>query len=341
MFAKHKSKPWSRLGFYIRKQFTALLACFMVSQLYIFLHEAGHALASLALGYQIASFQGTFLDNPPHVSIWYPPVGGLRPLVSLAGTVFPSLAWLLFLVFSRRSSSWVTWIIKLFSTIIVLLYTLDWAIEPLFYHPSPVRQANDVLNFLYETGFDPRLVSGISFLASLAIILIFYLRVVHRAEFSLGLKSFRWCRYTKVESFALQGLIAIFTASMVTAAAANWASGPVIVNMAQNQPPDGYHLVLSAPLREAPSPSETIHEFAVKDIRQVNYFIVFSGKQSPDLEVHLEGPIGPKWTLLSGNLLGYPGTASLTHVLLIPGTYRLVVSPGNASGVLGIFTDTK
>ncbi len=132
---------------------TILVLLAPAAQLFVAVHESGHALAALALGATIRDVHVCILTGKPHVSYaGLPDVG--QAIVLMSGPGLMLLAWLAWLLTLGRTRS--VWHEKLLfmSSVGALFPLLLWSIMPVLY-ASGRRVRDDSVLFVEHAGANP------------------------------------------------------------------------------------------------------------------------------------------------------------------------------------------
>lgn len=103
----------------------------LVVQVFLLLHELGHALAAVSVGGAVIGFDARLLSPRPHVSYAFLDVtAGQRAFVSAAGTLLPTLVWgTVILALPRRVAPHVA-LLRLGASAGVLAGLLPWLVFP-------------------------------------------------------------------------------------------------------------------------------------------------------------------------------------------------------------------
>lgn len=156
----------------VRNLFIMLISIFIELILYIFLHESGHALVSLACGAKITAFSiiGAYTSS----------IGGTFNVVtsslnSAAGMLLPVLVSFFYMLFYRKECGNVYYVFFSFYFVIASSGSiLAWIIVPLTYLAGNAPVADDVTKFLSVSGISPILVMIFAFLLfAISILLAF------------------------------------------------------------------------------------------------------------------------------------------------------------------------
>ena len=135
-----------------------VLLTLILIQGYLLLHEAGHALAALAVGANVTAIDARLWSDRPHAAYDFGDVGGAaRAFVTAAGTLLPLAVWALALAFvpTRPPPRWA--VVRLAASTGALAGLLVWLVLP---WPAMHARAptDDVVRFTQQSGWPPALV---------------------------------------------------------------------------------------------------------------------------------------------------------------------------------------
>ncbi len=152
-----------------------LLAVFIETILYIFLHEGGHALVAVLCGAKITSFSivGAYVIS----------TGGnytqvTSSLQKVAGALLPvvfSVCYILF-GFNKNKKGEFYRIFSMFSAFIPIGSLFAWVFVPVAFMAGDTEKPDDVIQFLNISGIHPVIVMSISAALILAYIFIIWKR---------------------------------------------------------------------------------------------------------------------------------------------------------------------
>lgn len=246
-----------------------LLATLAFVQVYLLLHEAGHALAAWSVGGTVRTLDARPWSPRAHAAYDLPAVGAAaRAFVTAAGTLLPYAVWALaLLVLPRRLPAAYAWL-RLTASFGILVGLVPWMVLPwpTFRASAP---GDDVVRFTLTSGWPPAGVAALAAALLLGGVAWAWWRVGGRTELAAMRRSAaasavpaRAVVATALLVVALAALAIGVRAAFPGAAAApvddalvlpphaplgdrTFAGGPVDVLLAEGVAPDGtLHLVL-------------------------------------------------------------------------------------------------
>lgn len=137
-------------------------------QVYLLLHEGGHALAAVAAGGTVRTVDARPWSTRPHAS--YDLTGvtdGRRAFVTGAGALLPLLAWAALIAALPRALPPELTLMRFFVSIGLLAGLLPWIVLPWpALHASAPR--DDVVRFAQASGWPPAAIAGLALAAMVA-----------------------------------------------------------------------------------------------------------------------------------------------------------------------------
>jgi hypothetical protein len=135
-----------------------LLATVAFVQVYLLLHEAGHALAAWSVGGTVRTLDARPWSTRPHAAYdLHGASDAARAFISAAGTLLPYVAWALALLAVPRRLAAPYAVMRLAATIGILASLTVWMVLPwrAFHAATP---GDDVVRFTLTSGWPPALV---------------------------------------------------------------------------------------------------------------------------------------------------------------------------------------
>lgn len=186
-----------------------LLIPFAVICLYTLLHEGGHALAALAFGGRVVTFNWNFLTGRPHVSY----LGNFSPfqqaVINIAGPLFPWLVSLMAVPLLGKREAGPLKIGALAYALSAVGSFLPNIVLPLLYAVGKVHEGEDVVKFITNSGLHPLLVAGV-FLIMIIFSLWYFFRFYRIEAVIKKLRSYLVCKEAKM-ALVLVAILSIAT----------------------------------------------------------------------------------------------------------------------------------
>jgi hypothetical protein len=163
-------------------------------QVYLLLHEGGHALAAVGVGGTVRTVDARPWSTRPHASYDLPGVtDGQRALVSAAGTLLPLAAWSALIAAVPRSLPPALALLRFFVSIGLIAGLLPWIVLPWpALHAHAPR--DDVVRFAQASGWPPAGIAGLALAAMAAGLALLWWRVGGITQ----LRAFRRMRFIDV-----------------------------------------------------------------------------------------------------------------------------------------------
>lgn len=310
----------------------ALIVGALVLQMYVLLHEGGHAIAGMAFGGTLTSLEVAFWDFGAHVGFRESFSGWRRSLISVAGTAMPLLAWLAFiLVMPRRTGAVAGWL-KLVASAGTLNTLLPWIVIPLAGRRPP---GDDVTHFLENAGLVPWSVAAVVSIAYVSGWILFLLRIPGVRPFISSLAQ------SPVGGGERRWMVAITAVAL-----ASVAVGAGMSARAERWIPDvpaELEQVVTVSLGERARTVEAIHALTVREAGEVRVFALLKDVDEGPLSLELHGPGGFVHTLFRGNNEFRAGRATVDsgYLMLAPGEYRVVLSSPKGHGTVSVWSGWK
>ncbi len=131
-------------------------------QVYLLLHEGGHALAAVAVGGTVRTVDARPWSTRPHASYDLDDVtDGQRAFVSAGGTLLPLAAWAAAVVASPRTLPPLVALVRSIVSLGILAGLAPWIVLPWpALHAS--APGDDVVRFAQKSGWPPALIAGLA-----------------------------------------------------------------------------------------------------------------------------------------------------------------------------------
>lgn len=302
---------------------------------YTFLHEAGHALAGLAFGQNLTTFDVSFWDLSAHVRLTGSLTGPQRAIQVAAGTGLPLLIWFGFMALVPRRASFSLDLLKAASALTVLNSLLAWVIIPVLDLWGRAPAGDDVTNFLRITRFPPPLLSALALTLYAAGWLLFFVKIEGLRElwrqFRDGDRDHVLAGAQPVIA-ALAGIMAV--AIVLTVAANNLTGVPAGVPM---DPPADHQQVAQIDLHTGPYQAETVADFSLDAAGELSIFLSIQDVDTAYINLTLAGPDGFSALLLRAEGYRAGRDTSLWSETVPPGTYRVVLTAHQSPGTVTIY----
>lgn len=318
-----------------QKVLLVLFISIFVVLTYTFLHEGGHALVGIFSGKRLTAF--SFIDINAHISL----DGNLMPsqavLFNLAGVSLPFLVWLGFILLTPRQSFLTLESLKLIASAMVLSTLLAWIVLPVMFLYGKAPLADDVTNFLRNSGLPPLMVSG------LAVVLFFSGFVLLSRRIPDLRSEIDYFRRSDQELFTpavwkASGILAIllliyagvgFAANGFRLSASNRTPGYL--------PPPGYTLVKTIDLSEKEYAGKEIYNINIEKTSTVGVYLLIQNINTPYFEVILSSPGGYKKQLIHAE--GYSANQDNPHMeeRLKAGKYQIILTSKISPGKLLVY----
>jgi hypothetical protein len=179
-------------------------------QVYLLLHEGGHALGALAVGGTVRTVDARPWSTRPHASYDLPGVtDGQRALVSAAGTLLPMAAWVASIAALPRALPPALALVRFFVSVGLLAGLLPWIVLPWpALHGGAPR--DDIVRFAQTSGWPPAVIAGLAVAAMAGGCALLWWRVGGGEH----LRAFRRMRSVDVPAATLAGTGGIVVASV-------------------------------------------------------------------------------------------------------------------------------
>jgi hypothetical protein len=149
------------------------VAGLLVVQVYLLLHELGHALAAVMVGGSVTGVDARFWSLRPHASYAFTDItSGQRAFVAAGGTLLPLVAWALAMIALPRRLPTHLGVLRLLASAALIGGSTPWLVLPwgAFHAATP---GDDVVRFTRLSGWPPALVAaiaGVTLLAAAALL---------------------------------------------------------------------------------------------------------------------------------------------------------------------------
>lgn len=318
-----------------QKVLLVLFITLFVVLTYTFLHEGGHALVAIFSGKQLTAF--SFIDFNAHVSL----DGNLMPsqaiLYYLAGVSLPLLVWLVFILLTPKQSFLTVESLKLVASGTVLSTLLAWIVLPVLFLYGKAPLADDVTNFLRNSGMPPLLVSGLALVLFIGGLVLLFRRITDlRSE----LVYFRRPDQQLVSQAVWKASGILATLLLLYAGVGFVANGFRL--SAPNRPPSylppsGYTLVKTINLSEKEYAEETIYTIDVEKTSTVGIYLLIQNINSPYFEVVVSHPGAYQKQLIHAE--GYTATQDTPHMeeRFLAGKYQIILTSKISPGMLLVY----
>lgn len=166
----------------MKKDLKKILCAGIISiYLYVFLHELGHCIAVWFYGGRVTGFHFILFWNA-HMSFEWDEIAW-RPLVYLAGTLFPTLiAFCLLFTYRRNSGRTFVYYLKTIYIYESIFYLSTWILMPILFLNGVWELSEDVYKFLFTSEISPVVIILTATAAVLLMVFIFINRITATAS---------------------------------------------------------------------------------------------------------------------------------------------------------------
>lgn len=130
--------------------------------IYTLLHEGGHALAVVALGGRVETFDLNFLNLGAHVAYSGAFTTAQSALIHVAGPLLPALAWMAWQGWRPAGASRLSDWLRVLSLLGITASVLAWVVIPVLALGGRAPAGDDCTRFLEDSGLSPLLVTGLA-----------------------------------------------------------------------------------------------------------------------------------------------------------------------------------
>lgn len=315
-----------------------LIALFTLSS-YTFLHEGGHALASMLQGGRMTAFSINFFTLNAYVGLDDQLSGLGRAAMNISGMALPVVLWFLFMALAPRRASPVVELLKLMSALIVLSTLLVWIAIPFFYLAGNPPPGDDVTQFLQNSGMPPLLLAGLALLVYAGGWLVYARRSVGlRSAFLLLRDPSPWERGT-VQTPLLAMAAGLMLVWGSTLGLNLFLPGEAAPSERLTKPPADYALVNKVDLNQGDLQDVELARFTLTQPGGPGIFLEVRNINTSYIDVRLLGPNGYDQVVLHGE--GYFSALDTPYMApdtaLPPGEYRLLLNSRQSPGTLAVY----
>lgn len=315
-----------------------LFSFFFIIYIYTFFHEAGHALIGLSFGQKLTNFDINIFNFNPHISMMGEITAPQRAIRSIAGSVFPLIIWVFFMLIVRKKSNFLIEFLKFGSSISILFSTVVWVILPILYLFGNAPSGDDVTHFLNASQMNPILLSILS-----AIVCLFIWTLFNRK--TGGIKNQMLLIRNLTYSYVSSGLntqipimlVIIFGVTGISVILNNFVVG----KQTEFLVPENYYMIASVDLSLENYKAINLYQFSINEPTLIGLFIEVENLNTTLIELILTKPNGNEEVLFYGREIQSDKGSSLWQETLPVGDYQLIYSSHQGSGIFSLYTNLK
>ncbi|HSM24231.1 MAG TPA: M50 family metallopeptidase [Anaerolineaceae bacterium] len=316
--------------------FLILFSFFFIIYVYTFFHEAGHAIVGLSFGQKLTNFDINIFNFQPHVSMSGELSSYQRAVRSIAGSIFPLIIWVIFILAVPKRSNFLIEFLKFGSSISILFSTVVWVILPILYLLGKAPSRDDVTHFLNASQMNPILLSVLSAIVCFIIWKLFLRKTEGIKDQMLLIRNLTFSHV----STGLNTQIPIMLAVIVGVTGISILLNTFVVQkQSEFSVPENFYSIAAVELSTDNYDAINLYQFSIHEPTFVGIYLEVENLNTTLIELRLTKPENKDEILFYGKDIQSDKGFSLWQETLPVGDYQLIFSSDKGSGIFSLYTN--